>query len=37
MAHFLLFYETAPDYLERRPAFRADHLAHARPRWRAAS
>jgi len=30
MAHFLLFYDTAPDYLERRPAFRADHLAHAK-------
>ncbi len=30
--HFLLFYETAPDYLERREAFRAEHLAHA---WRA--
>jgi uncharacterized protein len=28
--HYLLFYDTAPDYLERRPTFRADHLAHAR-------
>lgn len=30
MKHFLLFYDTAPDYLDRRPAFRADHLAHAK-------
>lgn len=33
--HYLLMYETAPDYLERRAAFRAEHLnlawqAHAR-------
>ena len=28
--HFLLFYETAPDYFARRPDFRAAHLAHAR-------
>ena len=28
--HFILFYETAPDYMERRPAYRADHLALAR-------
>jgi uncharacterized protein YciI len=33
--HFLLFYETAPDYLERRSQFRTEHLtlawqAHAR-------
>jgi hypothetical protein len=33
--HYLLLYDFAPDYLERRPAFRADHLrlawdAHAR-------
>jgi hypothetical protein len=33
--HYLLFYETAPDYLERRTQFRAEHLtlawqAHAR-------
>ena len=33
--HFLLFYEVAPDYLERRAQFRAEHLslaweAHAR-------
>lgn len=30
MKHFLLFYETAPDYLDRRPGFRDDHLAYAR-------
>ena len=29
MRHFLLFYTTAPDYLERRPIFRAQHLAKA--------
>lgn len=29
MKHFLLFYDTAPDYLDRRPAFRGDHLAYA--------
>ena len=29
MKHFLLFYEGAPDYLERRPQFRDDHLKHA--------
>lgn len=33
--HFLLFYDVAPDYMERRPQFRAEHLklawdAHAR-------
>lgn len=28
--HFILFYETAPDYLERRPAFRAEHLELAK-------
>jgi uncharacterized protein len=33
MKHFLLFYEGAPDYLERRPQFRDLHLAHA---WAAA-
>lgn len=33
MAHFLLTYELAPDYLERRPAFRDAHLALA---WQAA-
>jgi hypothetical protein len=33
MKHFLLFYEGAPDYLERRPAFRDDHLQKA---WAAA-
>ena len=26
---YLLFYEAAPDYLERRGAFRAEHLALA--------
>jgi len=30
--HWLLFYDVASDYLERRPQFRAAHLAHA---WRA--
>jgi uncharacterized protein YciI len=29
MAHFLLLYDLAPDYLERRPAFRDAHLALA--------
>jgi uncharacterized protein YciI len=29
MKHFLLFYEAGPDYLERRPLFRADHLGRA--------
>ena len=29
MKHFLLFYEGAPDYLERRPQFRDSHLEHA--------
>jgi uncharacterized protein YciI len=33
MKHFLLFYTTAPDYLERRPDFRALHLEMA---WAAA-
>jgi hypothetical protein len=33
MKHFLLFYEGAPDYLERRPQFRGAHLKHA---WTAA-
>jgi len=27
--HFLLFYDTAADYLERRPLYRAAHLAYA--------
>ncbi|HEU4731425.1 MAG TPA: YciI-like protein [Kofleriaceae bacterium] len=27
MKHYLLFYETAPDYLERRGAYRDEHLA----------
>ena len=31
--HYLLLYDTADDYLERRSAFRAEHLALA---WRAA-
>lgn len=26
MKHFLLLYTTAPDYLERRPRFRSEHL-----------
>lgn len=30
--HYLLFYTTAPDYLERRGAFRKAHLEHA---WKA--
>jgi uncharacterized protein YciI len=30
--HYLLMYEAAPDYLERRSAFRAEHLALA---WQA--
>ena len=29
MKHFLLFYEGAADYLERRPQFRTAHLQHA--------
>ncbi|WP_166040263.1 YciI-like protein [Sphingosinicella sp. YJ22] len=33
MPHYLLHYELAPDYLERRPAFRDAHLALA---WQAA-
>jgi len=28
--HYLLFYDAAPDYLERRAEFRTDHLALAR-------
>jgi uncharacterized protein YciI len=28
--HYLLFYDVVPDYAERRIAFRAAHLAHAR-------
>ena len=32
MKHFLLFYDGAPDYLERRPQFRDAHLSHA---WKA--
>ena len=30
--HYLLFYEAAPDYLERRAEFRSEHLALA---WQA--
>jgi uncharacterized protein YciI len=30
--HFLLFYDVATDYLQRREAFRAQHLRHA---WQA--
>ncbi|HEY9254996.1 MAG TPA: YciI-like protein [Stenotrophomonas sp.] len=33
MAHFLLFYDTAPDYLQRRGEFRDQHLQLA---WAAA-
>ncbi len=33
MAHFLLRYDLAPDYLERRPTFRETHLGLA---WAAA-
>ena len=29
MKHFLLTYTLAPDYLERRPAYRDAHLAYA--------
>jgi uncharacterized protein YciI len=29
MAHFLLIYELADDYLERRPAFRGEHIGLA--------
>jgi uncharacterized protein len=32
MAHYLLFYDAAPDYMDRRPAFRTAHLEHA---WKA--
>ena len=28
--HYLLYYDAAPDYLERRAAFRSEHLALAR-------
>src|SRR5436309_2924153 len=28
--HYLLFYDVVADYAERRLAFRAEHLAHAR-------
>jgi uncharacterized protein YciI len=28
--HYLLFYDVVPDYAERRTAFRAGHLEHAR-------
>ena len=28
--HYLLIYDVAPDYLERRVALRGDHLTHAR-------
>lgn len=30
--HFLLFYDAAPDYLERRGLYRAEHLSYA---WQA--
>ena len=29
MAHYLLIYDLADDYLERRPEFRGAHLTHA--------
>ena len=29
MKHFLLFYEAGPEYVERRPKYRAEHLALA--------
>jgi hypothetical protein len=29
MAHYLLFYKLADDYLERRPHFRDEHLEYA--------
>lgn len=29
MKHFLLFYEAGPDYVERRPKYRAGHLGLA--------
>ena len=28
--HYLLFYDAAPEYLERRPTFRSEHVALAR-------
>lgn len=28
--HYLLIYDLAPDYMERRPPLRAAHIAHAR-------
>jgi uncharacterized protein YciI len=34
MAHFLLFYDLAPDYLARRGSYRSLHLKHA---WDAAA
>ena len=37
MKHFLLFYEAGPDYLERRPQFRAEHLARAWTAYEAGS
>ncbi|RYG40644.1 hypothetical protein EON79_22265 [bacterium] len=30
MAHFLLLYDVVPDYVERRAAFRAEHLSLVR-------
>jgi len=29
MRHYLLFYDVAPDYVERREAYRSEHLAKA--------
>jgi uncharacterized protein YciI len=33
--YFALFYDNAPDYLERRPSYRAEHVALAREAQRA--
>lgn len=34
MKHYLLFYDAAADYLQRRAPLRAAHLEHARRAWR---
>ncbi|NIR46485.1 MAG: hypothetical protein GWM93_19270 [Gemmatimonadetes bacterium] len=31
--HYLPFYDVTPDYLQRRPAFRSEHVRHARRAW----
>ena len=31
MAHFILFYDYVPDYLQRRAAYRDAHVAYIRP------